>query len=176
MEARPKSWPRSPAFTAVTLQPAAGSQGELTGLMLLSVRHSRGSREGEQRDTIITADTAHETKPASVTMAGYGSKKVATTERGNLNLDDLRLKVNERTAGLMLTNHRPWACSTRTSSPSQKSLRPARYLYYDGANLNAVHRQVTARRNIGFDIVHYNLHNITHSRTAAVGRAVGRSQ
>ena len=60
--------------------------------------------EGEQRDTIITADTAHGTNPASVTMAGYKLEKVATTERGNLDLDDLRAKVNERTAGLMLTN------------------------------------------------------------------------
>ena len=88
---------------AVTLQPAAGSQGELTGLMLMRAYFAdRG--EGEQRDTIITADTAHGTNPASVTMAGYKLEKVATTERGNLDLDDLRAKVNERTAGLMLTN------------------------------------------------------------------------
>ena len=88
---------------AVTLQPAAGSQGELTGLMLMRAYFDdRG--EGEQRDTIITADTAHGTNPASVTMAGYKLEKVATTERGNLDLDDLRAKVNERTAGLMLTN------------------------------------------------------------------------
>ena len=60
--------------------------------------------EGEQRDTIITADTAHGTNPASVTMAGYTLEKVATTTRGNLDLDDLRAKVTERTAGLMLTN------------------------------------------------------------------------
>ena len=88
---------------AVTLQPAAGSQGELTGLMLMRAYFAdRG--EGEQRDTIITADTAHGTNPASVTMAGYKLEKVATTDRGNLDLDDLRAKVNERTAGLMLTN------------------------------------------------------------------------
>jgi glycine dehydrogenase subunit 2 len=88
---------------SVTLQPAAGSQGELTGLMLMRAYFAdRG--EGEQRDTIITADTAHGTNPASVTMAGYKLAKVATTDRGNLDLDDLRAKVNERTAGLMLTN------------------------------------------------------------------------
>ncbi len=60
---------------------------------------------GEERaDTIITADTAHGTNPASVTMAGYKLEKVATTARGNVDLDDLRAKVNERTAALMLTN------------------------------------------------------------------------
>ena len=88
---------------ACSLQPAAGSQGELTGLMLMRAYfEDRG--EGDQRDTIITADTAHGTNPASVTMAGYKLEKVGTDARGNLDLDDLRAKVNERTAGLMLTN------------------------------------------------------------------------
>ena len=84
---------------AVTLQPAAGSQGELTGLMLMRAYFAD---RGEERDTIVTPDTAHGTNPASVTMAGYKLEKVATDARGNLDLDDLRGKVNERTAGLML--------------------------------------------------------------------------
>ena len=80
-----------------------GKKQALTGLMLMRAYFAdRG--EGDQRDTIITADTAHGTNPASVTMAGYKLEKVATTERGNLDLDDLRAKVSERTAGLMLTN------------------------------------------------------------------------
>ncbi len=71
---------------AVSLQPAAGSQGELTGLMLMRAYFAdRG--EGEQRTTVITADTAHGTNPASVTMAGYKLQKVETDERGNLDLD-----------------------------------------------------------------------------------------
>ncbi len=88
---------------ACSLQPAAGSQGELTGLMLMRA-YFEDIGEGDQRDTIVTADTAHGTNPASVTMAGYKLEKVATDARGNLDLDDLRSKVNERTAGLMLTN------------------------------------------------------------------------
>ena len=72
---------------AVTLQPAAGSQGELTGLMLMRAYFAD---RGEERDTIITADTAHGTNPASVTMAGYKLEKVETDARGNLDLDDLR--------------------------------------------------------------------------------------
>src|SRR6476620_12788598 len=88
---------------ACSLQPAAGSQGELTGLMLMR-KYFADRGEAGQRDTIITADTAHGTNPASVTMAGYKLEKVATTDRGNLDLDDLRAKVDDRTAGLMLTN------------------------------------------------------------------------
>src|SRR5262245_37003132 len=86
---------------AVTLQPAAGSQGELTGLMLMRAYFAD---RGEERDTIVIPDTAHGTNPASVTMAGYELEKVETDARGNLDLEDLRGKVTGRTAGLMLTN------------------------------------------------------------------------
>src|SRR2546429_8895752 len=88
---------------ACSLQPAAGSQGELTGLMLMRAYFAdRG--EGEQRDTIVTADTAHGTNPASVTMAGYKLAKVETDARGNVDVAHLREMVDERTAGLLLTN------------------------------------------------------------------------
>jgi glycine dehydrogenase subunit 2 len=73
------------------------------------------------RNVIITADTAHGTNPASVTMAGFEPGKVATTDRGNLDLEDLRAKVDDRTAGLMLTNPRPSGCSTRGSRRSRGS-------------------------------------------------------
>ena len=142
---------------AVTLQPAAGSQGELTGLMLMRAYFAdRG--EGEQRDTIITADTAHGTNPASVTMAGYKLEKVATTERGNLDLDDLRAKVNERTAGLMLTN--PSTVGLFDEGIAEVAdifHEKGALLYYDGANLNAVVGR-SRPGDMGFDIVHYNLH------------------
>src|SRR3954451_11145821 len=87
---------------AVTLQPAAGSQGELTGLMLM--RAYFADRGESHRNTIITADTAHGANPASVTMAGFALKKVATDARGNLDLEPLRTLVDDATAGLMLTN------------------------------------------------------------------------
>src|SRR5207244_10290544 len=87
---------------AVSLQPAAGSQGELTGLMLM--RAYFADRGESHRDTIITADTAHGTNPASVTMAGYKLAKVETDSRGNVDVAHLRTLVDERTAGLMLTN------------------------------------------------------------------------
>ena len=142
---------------AVTLQPAAGSQGELTGLMLMRAYFAdRG--EGEQRDTIITADTAHGTNPASVTMAGYKLEKVATTDRGNLDLDDLRAKVNERTAGLMLTNPSTLGLFDEDIVEVARIFHDAgALLYYDGANLNAVVGR-SRPGDMGFDIVHYNLH------------------
>jgi glycine dehydrogenase subunit 2 len=142
---------------AVTLQPAAGSQGELTGLMLMRAYFAaRG--EGEQRTTIITADTAHGTNPASVTMAGYALEKVATTERGNLDLDDLRAKVGPHTAGLMLTNPSTLGLFDEGIEKVAEIFHDAgALLYYDGANLNAVVGR-SRPGDMGFDIVHYNLH------------------
>src|SRR5215211_2047187 len=142
---------------AVSLQPAAGSQGELTGLMLMRAYFAdRG--EGDQRDTIITADTAHGTNPASVTMAGYKLAKVATTERGNLDLDDLRAKVNEQTAGLMLTNPSTLGLFDENIEEVAAIFHEAgALLYYDGANLNAV-CGISRPGDMGFDIVHINLH------------------
>ena len=140
---------------AVTLQPAAGSQGELTGLMLMRAYFAD---RGEERDTIITADTAHGTNPASVTMAGYELAKVETDARGNLDLDDLRGKVNERTAGLMLTNPSTLGLFDEGIEEVARIFHDAgALLYYDGANLNAV-VGISRPGDMGFDIVHYNLH------------------
>ena len=140
---------------AVTLQPAAGSQGELTGLMLMRAYFAD---RGEDRDTIITADTAHGTNPASVTMAGYKLAKVETDARGNLDLADLRAKVDERTAGLMLTNPSTLGLFDEGIEEVARIFHDAgALLYYDGANLNAV-VGISRPGDMGFDIVHYNLH------------------
>jgi glycine dehydrogenase subunit 2 len=142
---------------AVTLQPAAGSQGELTGLMLMRA-YFADSGEAEQRDTIVTADTAHGTNPASVTMAGFRLEKVATDERGNLDLADLREKVSERTAGLMLTNPSTLGLFDEGIEEVASIFHDrGALLYYDGANLNAVVGR-SRPGDMGFDIVHYNLH------------------
>jgi glycine dehydrogenase subunit 2 len=141
---------------AVTLQPAAGSQGELTGLMLMRAYFE--DRGEDERDTVVTADTAHGTNPASVTMAGYKLAKVATDARGNLDLDDLRRLVDERTAGLMLTNPSTLGLfDERIEEVSAIFHDAGALLYYDGANLNAV-CGISRPGDMGFDIVHYNLH------------------
>jgi glycine dehydrogenase subunit 2 len=141
----------------LTLQPAAGSQGELTGLLLMRAYFAERG-EAEQRDTIVTADTAHGTNPASVTMAGYRLEKVATDRRGNLDLADLRAKVDERTAGLMLTNPSTLGLFDEGIEEIAEIFHShGALLYYDGANLNAVVGR-SRPGDMGFDIVHYNLH------------------
>jgi len=142
---------------ACSLQPAAGSQGELTGLMLMRAYFAdRG--EADRRDTIITADTAHGTNPASVTMAGYKLAKVDTDARGNINLDHLRELVDERTAGLMLTNPSTLGLFDEHIEEIAGIFHNAgALLYYDGANLNAV-CGISRPGDMGFDIVHINLH------------------
>jgi glycine dehydrogenase subunit 2 len=141
---------------AVTLQPAAGSQGELTGLMIM--RAAFADRGEPERNVIITADTAHGTNPASVTMAGYKLQKVETDARGNLDLDDLRAKVDGRTAGLMLTNPSTLGLFDENIEDVAAIFHEAgALLYYDGANLNAV-CGISRPGDMGFDIVHINLH------------------
>jgi glycine dehydrogenase subunit 2 len=142
---------------ACSLQPAAGSQGELTGLMLMRAYFAdRG--EGGQRDTIVTADTAHGTNPASVTMAGYKLAKVETDARGNVDVAHLREMVNERTAGLMLTNPSTLGLFDEHIEEIAAIFHDAgALLYYDGANLNAV-CGISRPGDMGFDIVHINLH------------------
>jgi glycine dehydrogenase subunit 2 len=142
---------------ACSLQPAAGSQGELTGLMLMRAYFAdRG--EAETRDTIVTADTAHGTNPASVTMAGYKLAKVETDARGNVDVDHLREMVDERTAGLMLTNPSTLGLFDEHIEEVAGIFHDAgALLYYDGANLNAV-CGISRPGDMGFDIVHINLH------------------
>jgi glycine dehydrogenase subunit 2 len=142
---------------AVSLQPAAGSQGELTGLMLMRAYFAdRG--EADRRRTIVVADTAHGTNPASVTMAGYELQKVATDGRGNIDLDDLRGRVDETTAGLMLTNPSTLGLfDEHIEEVATIFHEVGALLYYDGANLNAV-CGISRPGDMGFDIVHINLH------------------
>jgi glycine dehydrogenase subunit 2 len=142
---------------AVSLQPAAGSQGELTGLMLIRAYFAdRG--EGERRRKVVIPDTAHGTNPASVTMAGYELVGVATDARGNVDLDDLRSKVDEDTAALMLTNPSTLGLFDEGIEEIERIFHGAGALmYYDGANLNAV-CGIARPGDMGFDVVHINLH------------------
>ncbi|HKC21294.1 MAG TPA: aminomethyl-transferring glycine dehydrogenase subunit GcvPB [Gaiellaceae bacterium] len=142
---------------ACSLQPAAGSQGELTGLMLMRAYFAdRG--EADRRDTIVTADTAHGTNPASVTMAGYKLAKVRTDARGNVDVEHLRELVDDRTAGLMLTNPSTLGLFDEHIEEVAAIFHGVgALLYYDGANLNAV-CGISRPGDMGFDIVHINLH------------------
>jgi glycine dehydrogenase subunit 2 len=142
---------------AVSLQPAAGSQGELTGLMLVRAYfEERG--ESAQRRKVVIPDTAHGTNPASVTMAGYAMTPVKTDPRGNIDVDDLREKVDEHTAALMLTNPSTLGLfDERIEEIAAIFHGVGALMYYDGANLNAV-CGISRPGDMGFDIVHINLH------------------
>jgi glycine dehydrogenase subunit 2 len=142
---------------AVSLQPAAGSQGELTGLMLFRAYFAdRG--ESAQRRKIVIPDTAHGTNPASVTMAGYELTPVKTDPRGNIDVEDLRSKVDKHTAGLMLTNPSTLGLFDENIEEIRDIFHGAGALmYYDGANLNAV-CGISRPGDMGFDVVHINLH------------------
>ena len=139
----------------VSLQPSAGSHGELAGLLLTRAFHAD---RGEARSKVLAPDTAHGTNPASVTMAGYEVVKVATNERGGVEMDDLRAKVDDEIACLMLTNPNTLGLFDENIAEIAALIHAAGgTLYYDGANLNAVMGH-SRPGDMGFDIVHVNLH------------------
>ncbi len=142
---------------AVSLQPAAGSQGELTGLLLIRAYFDERG-EGARRRKIVIPDSAHGTNPATVTMAGYELTPVSTDARGNIDLADLRGKIDAETAGLMLTNPSTLGLFDESIEQIRDLFHAAGALmYYDGANLNAV-CGISRPGDMGFDIVHINLH------------------
>ncbi|OLE37910.1 MAG: glycine dehydrogenase (aminomethyl-transferring) [Actinobacteria bacterium 13_1_20CM_3_68_9] len=139
----------------VSLQPSAGSHGELAGLLLTRAYHED---RGQERHKVLTPDTAHGTNPASVTMAGYEVVKVETDGRGGVDLDDLRSKVDDEVACLMLTNPNTLGLFDENIAEITRMVRDeGGTLYYDGANLNAIMGH-TRPGDMGFDIVHVNLH------------------
>jgi glycine dehydrogenase subunit 2 len=139
----------------VSLQPSAGSHGELAGLLLTRAYHED---RGEKRTKVLTPDTAHGTNPATVTMAGFEVVKVETAEDGGVDLDDLRAKAGDDVACLMLTNPNTLGLFDRNIKEIASIVHDAgATLYYDGANLNAV-VGVSRPGDMGFDIVHFNLH------------------
>jgi glycine dehydrogenase subunit 2 len=139
----------------VSLQPSAGSHGELAGVLLTRAFHED---RGETRTQVLTPDTAHGTNPATVTMAGYEVVKVGTDARGNVDLDDLRTKATTDVACLMLTNPSTLGLFEHGIEEIAQIVHDVgATLYYDGANLNAI-MGICRPGDMGFDIVHFNLH------------------
>jgi glycine dehydrogenase subunit 2 len=139
----------------VSLQPSAGSHGELAGLLLTRAYHAD---RGEHRMKVLTPDTAHGTNPATVTMAGYEVVKLESNEKGGIDLDDLRAKAGDDTACLMLTNPNTLGLFDENIEEIASIVHEAGgTLYYDGANLNAIMGH-SRPGDMGFDIVHVNLH------------------
>ncbi len=139
----------------VSLQPSAGSQGELAGVLLTRAYHAD---RGEHRTKVLTPDTAHGTNPATVTMAGLDVVKLGTNEDGGVDLDDLRAKADDDVACLMLTNPNTLGLFDPNIEEIAAIVHNAgATVYYDGANLNAV-MGISRPGDMGFDIVHFNLH------------------
>ena len=139
----------------VSLQPSAGSHGELAGVLLTRAYHED---RGESRHKVLAPDTSHGTNPATVTMAGYELVKLASNADGGIDLDDLRAKADTDVACLMLTNPNTLGVFDPNIEEIARIVHEVgATLYYDGANLNAV-MGISRPGDMGFDIVHFNLH------------------
>jgi glycine dehydrogenase subunit 2 len=143
-------------FDAVALQPAAGAQGEFTGVLVFQAYH-RARRDAERRE-ILVPDSAHGTNPATAAMVGMKVVEIQSDRRGNVDLDDLRSKLSPRTAGLMLTNPNTVGLFEENVQEVARLVHEAGGLMYgDGANFNAI-LGIVKPREVGFDFMHYNLH------------------
>ncbi|MDQ3940718.1 MAG: aminomethyl-transferring glycine dehydrogenase subunit GcvPB [Actinomycetota bacterium] len=139
----------------LTFQPAAGAQGELTGLLIMRAWHRS---QGDVRRRVIIPDSAHGTNPASVTLAGYEAHEVPSDERGLVDLRALKDALDSDVAGLMLTNPNTLGLFERDITQIAAALHEVGgLLYYDGANFNSI-VGVVRPGDMGFDIVHMNLH------------------
>ncbi|HUH17111.1 MAG TPA: aminomethyl-transferring glycine dehydrogenase subunit GcvPB, partial [Methylomirabilota bacterium] len=144
-------------FSAISLQPAAGAHGELTGLLMARAFHrSRG--EGEQRTKVLVPDSAHGTNPATATMVGYQAVTIRSNERGGIDLGALREALGPDVAALMITNPSTLGIFEDQIDQVVAAVREAGAIaYMDGANLNAILGRYRPGE-AGFDVMHFNLH------------------
>jgi len=142
-------------MAAVTFQPAAGAHGELTGLLLMRAWHES---RNDQRRRIIIPDSAHGTNPASVRLGGYEVTEVPSDGRGLVDIDALEQLIGPDVAGLMITNPNTLGLFEENITRVAELIHSVGgLLYYDGANLNAIVGRCRPG-DMGFDIVHMNLH------------------
>lgn len=140
----------------MTLQPAAGAHGELTGLTLIKAYHE--NRGDTKRTKIIVPDSAHGTNPASAVMAGFDTIEIKSTEEGLVDVESLKAALSDEVAGLMLTNPNTLGLFEREIKEIADLVHEAGgLLYYDGANANAILGQARPG-DMGFDVVHFNIH------------------
>jgi glycine dehydrogenase subunit 2 len=141
---------------AVSLQPAAGAQGEFAGMAMIRAYHD--ARGDDARSEVLVPDAAHGTNPATAVMCGYKVKEIPTKDDGDVDLEALQEAVGPQTAGIMLTNPSTVGVFERRIKDIAKVVHDAGgLLYYDGANLNAILGKVRPG-DMGFDVIHMNLH------------------
>jgi glycine dehydrogenase subunit 2 len=143
-------------FAAVSLQPAAGAHGELTGILI--VRRRLADLGQAHRTRILVPDSAHGTNPASTAMAGFEAVEIPSDARGNVDIAKLKAALDERTAGLMLTNPNTLGLFEERLEEVTSLVHEAGGLVYgDGANFNAI-LGVCRPGELGIDVMHFNLH------------------
>ncbi len=143
-------------FAEVTLQPVAGAHGEFAGLKVMKAYHD--SNNNPHKNKIILPDSAHGTNPASVVLAGFEVVEIKSNDRGLVDIDDLRSHVDENTAGFMLTNPNTLGLfETQVEEIAEIVHSVDGLMYMDGANFNAI-LGIVKPGEMGFDIMHYNLH------------------
>jgi glycine dehydrogenase subunit 2 len=143
-------------YTGVTLQPAAGAHGELTGILIIRAYHRE--RGEHQRDKVLIPDSAHGTNPATSAMSGMRVVEIKSDARGNVDLDVLRAECDNTLAGLMLTNPNTLGLFDEHVLEVTRMVHEAGgQVYGDGANLNAL-LGITRPGELGIDVMHFNLH------------------
>ncbi len=147
---------RLSGFAAVSLQPAAGAHGELTGVLMIRAYHL--DRGDTKRTRILIPDSAHGTNPASVSMAGFTAEQIPSDKRGNVDLTILRERCDETVAGLMITNPNTLGLFEENIEEVTAIVHQAGGLVYgDGANFNALLGYLKPA-DVGIDVMHFNLH------------------
>ncbi len=143
-------------FAGVSLQPAAGAQGEFTGILMMRAYHL--DRGDTKRTKILIPNSAHGTNPASTTMSGLQVVEVPSDARGNVDLGALKAACDETVVGLMITNPNTLGLFEEHMEAVVKTIHDCGGLVYgDGANMNAL-VGVARPGDLGFDVMHYNLH------------------
>lgn len=144
-------------FEATSLQPAAGAQGELTGILMIRAYHKQKG-ELETRRKILIPDSAHGTNPATAAMAGFKAVEIASDADGNIDLDALKKECDETLAGIMITNPNTLGLFEMNIVEIINAVHNAGGLVYgDGANFNAI-MGIVKPGDLGFDVMHYNVH------------------
>ena len=141
---------------AVSLQPAAGAQGELTGILMIRAYHR--SRGDVERTDVLVPDSAHGTNPATATMAGFRTVNVPSAPDGGVDVDAFRAALGPRTAAVMVTNPSTLGLFEPRIGELLSAVHEAGALaYMDGANLNAILGRFKPGE-AGFDVMHFNVH------------------
>ena len=140
---------------AVSLQPAAGAHGELTGILMIRAYHES---RGKPRKKILIPDSAHGTNPASAAISGYSVESIPSNKAGTVDLDHLKKVVDEDVAAIMITNPNTLGVfETEIAEIAELLHSHGALVYMDGANLNAM-MGITRPGDFGVDVLHINLH------------------